>query len=410
MTRNGLIIQRRHSYSQLPTLLLLAGAAFASGGCGPKAFPEMAAPPAGLTGVDAVVYLIGDAGRSEASATILSQLKADAAKRIETASVVVAFLGDNVYGKGLHPPSHPNHTTEVGHLERQIDVVRGTAAQGVFIPGNHDWGYEGVRGLGQMKRQEDYIIAAAKDGADVWLMPPAGCAGPETVTVGELATLIIIATDLWLRDLPPVESCKNRTTDEALSALRRVIQQESSDSRRHLIVLAHHPLRTYGPHGGYFGLKEQLFPLTSLWGPLYLPIPFVYPIYRNLGFLKQDIPNRRNTRMREQISAVFLESVRQPLVYGAGHEHTLQVFNGSRFGVAYLLVSGAGSKLSDVGKDDALFAVGRQHGERGYMRLEFFSDGRVLLSVITDGTAACVGPQRCAGRATLRYWRWLAGG
>ena len=410
MIRNGLNIQRRRSYSLLPTVLLLAGAGFASGGCGPKAFPEIAAPPAGLTGVDAVVYLVGDGGRSDASATILSQLEADAAQRVGTASVVVAFLGDNVYDKGLHPPSHPNHTTELGHLERQIDVVRGTAAQGMFVPGNHDWGYEGVRGLGQMKRQEDYIIAAAKDGADVSLMPPAGCAGPASLTVGQSVTLIAIDTDLWLRDLPPEESCSNATTHDALNALRAVIQEASSDPQRHLIVMGHHPLRTYGPHGGYFGLKEQLFPLTSLWGPLYIPVPFVYPIYRNLGFLKQDISNPRNTRMREQLSSVFLESARQPLVYAAGHEHTLQVFNGSRFGVAYLLVSGAGSKLSDVGKDDALYAMGRQHGERGYMRLEFFSDGRVLLSVITDGTAACGGPERCAGVATLRYWRWLAGG
>ena len=68
-----------------------------------------------------------------------------------------------------------------------------------------------------------------------------------------------------------------------------------------------------------------------------------------------------------------------------------------------------GSDLTDVGKDDALFAAGRQHNELGYMRLEFFDDGAVVLSVITDGTASCRKDEPCAGAATVRYWGRLAG-
>ncbi len=110
--------------------------------------------------------------------------------------------------------------------------------------------------------------------------------------------------------------------------------------------------------------------------------------------------------MREGFAQVFLQFPTQPLVHAAGHDHNLQVFDGIEYGVQYILVSGAGSKLKEVGRDDALFAAGAQNRERGYMRLEFFDDGRVLLTVITDGTASCEEP--CPGRARVRYWVWLA--
>jgi hypothetical protein len=113
--------------------------------------------------------------------------------------------------------------------------------------------------------------------------------------------------------------------------------------------------------------------------------------------------------MREQFAAVFQELPSQPLVWAAGHDHNLQVFEGGEYNVGYILVSGAGSSLKNVGWDDALFAVGEQQRELGYMSLEFFSDGRVLLSVITDGTQSCRDPADCDGEPTVRYWRWLAG-
>ena len=117
----------------------------------------------------------------------------------------------------------------------------------------------------------------------------------------------------------------------------------------------------------------------NLWGPLYIPIPFLYPIARNSGVTSQDMSHGRYRRMVEGFAAVFLEYSGQPLAQAAGHDHNLQVFDGREYGADYILVSGAGSKQDNVGWDDALFAAGRQSREHGYMRLEFFRDGRVLL-------------------------------
>jgi hypothetical protein len=114
--------------------------------------------------------------------------------------------------------------------------------------------------------------------------------------------------------------------------------------------------------------------------------------------------------MQEQFAGVLAAFPGQPLVWAAGHDHTLQVFRGDEYGVEYILVSGAGSLLDDVGKDDALFAAGKQQRELGYMKLEFLRDGSVLLSVITDGTASCGEKADCPGEPMLRYGRRIAGG
>jgi len=105
---------------------------------------------------------------------------------------------------------------------------------------------------------------------------------------------------------------------------------------------------------------------------------------------------------------------RPPLAFASGHEHTLQVFSGEGFGADWLLVSGAGSRLRSLEKADALFAAGREHGERGYMRVEFFRNGAVLLTVVTDGTGACRGESgetgggdTCRPEPAVRYWSWL---
>jgi hypothetical protein len=392
-----------------PTRFLLALAAAAAASCGPASFPEPDARPTGLPDTDAVVYLIGDAGKATPDMPIIAQLKNEVAERARETEVVVAFLGDNVYEDGLPDSSHEDYAAEAAYLDAQIDILRGTRARGIFIPGNHDWGYGDERGLAQVKRQETYIAAAAGDGVDVAFLPAAGCPGPEVVQVASSVLLVMIETDLWLRKPEGSwsDGCRHASTDAALNSIQQALRENDAGASRQVAVLAHHPLKTRGPHGTYFGWKNQLFPFTNLWAPLYIPLPFLYPGVRNMGISRQDMNNSTNQRMRAELAAVFSEVAGQPLVYAAGHDHSLQVFDGEELGAGYVLVSGAGSKLTEVGKYDALFAAGKQHREYGYMRLEFFSDGRVLLSVITDGTASCDDRRNCRGEATVRYWKWL---
>jgi hypothetical protein len=403
----------RHRAATRPTnapSLILALTILTVQSCGPAGFADLPPLPSSPAGeLDAVVFLIGDAGYATPDDPVIRQLHSDVLGVPSAAEAVVVFLGDNIYWSGLHEPAHPNHETDVAHLEAQIGVVRGTGARGIFLPGNHDWGYKDQRGMAQIYRQADYLAAAARGGADVAMLPPAGCPGPTPVPVAESVLLVAIETDLWLRDDSPADDCLYPSTDEALAALSEVLSENHYGEERHVVLLGHHPLKTYGPHGGYFGLKDQFFPGTSLWAPLYIPLPFLYPIVRNSGVTRQDVSHSRYRRMVEQFAAALSESPDRPLVWASGHDHNLQVFRAGEIGVEYVLVSGAGSDLTDVGQDEALFAAGKQHGEHGYMRLDFFRDGSVVLTVITDGTTSCRNDEECPGAATARFRRWLAG-
>ncbi len=391
-------------------------AAFALAGCASASFAPVPPPPDRQTAdaPEAVLYLVGDAGDPESGSPILSFLHDEATARSRTSQVAIAFLGDNIYDNGLHEPGHPEREHDLQTLELQLDAVRGTGARGIFVSGNHDWGYGGEQGLEQIRRQAAYIDAAAGEDLNVAFLPPeGGCPGPVAEALGETALLVAIDTEWLLRyekEPPAGSTCEPTTAGEAFGALREILSEPEATAR-HVVVFAHHTLKTNGPHGGYFSVKDQVFPLTNIWGPLYIPIPFLYPIGRNSGVSSQDMSNPKNRRMVDSLVAAVSSAPRRPVAFASGHEHTLQVFRGTGFGADWLLVSGAGSRLRSVEKADALFVAGRQHGERGYMRVEFFRDGAVLLTVVTDGTGECRGGtgsgETCRPEPINRYWSWL---
>jgi hypothetical protein len=423
---SGRISSRSSSRFDLPVLAL--GAAFALTACAARGFAPVPPPPdlPGGDAPEAVLYLVGDAGDPDTGGPLLSLLRDDATERSSTSQVAIAFMGDNIYDSGLHEPGHPEREHDVLALETQLDAVRGTGARGLFVSGNHDWGPGGERGLQQIRRQSDYIEAAAGEDLDVAFLPPeGGCPGPVAETLGETVLLVAIDTEWLLRyekEPPAGAECEPATAAEAYGRLREILAEPEA-MNRHVVVFAHHTLKTNGQHGGYFGVKNQLFPLTNIWGPLYIPIPFLYPIGRNSGVSSQDMSNPKNRRMVDSLAAAVSSAPSQPLAFASGHEHTLQVFRGEGFGADWLLVSGAGSRLTAVEQADALFAAGRGHGERGYMRVEFFRGGKVLLTVVTDGTGACRGGdggagasgetgrtgggETCRPEPTVRYWSWL---
>jgi hypothetical protein len=401
----------------LPWLGIVA--AFALTGCAARSFAPVTQPPdrQAADAPESVLYLIGDAGDPDSGSPILSFLHDDAAARSGTSQVAIAFMGDNIYESGLHEPGHPEREHDLLALQVQFDAVRGTGARGIFVSGNHDW--RGENGLEQIRRQAAYIDAAAGEDLNVAFLPAeGGCPGPAAETLGETAFLVTIDTEWLLRyeEEPPAGSeCEPSTAAEAYSRLREILSAPEA-AARHVVVFAHHTLKTNGPHGGYFSVKDQLFPLTNIWEPLYIPIPFLYPIGRNSGISSQDMSNPKNRRMVDSLAAAMSSAPSRPLAFASGHEHTLQVFSGEGFGADWLLVSGAGSRLRSVETADALFAAGRQHGERGYMRVEFFRDGAVLLTVVTDGTGACRGGNgetgagsgaTCRPEPAVRYWSWL---
>ena len=320
------------------------------------------------------VFLIGDAGEPGEN-PVLTLMKSELDKVGDKGAVV--YLGDNIYPKGLPPMGHPLRAAAEEAIDGQINAVKDFQGAKVFIPGNHDWAQGRSYGHEWLGLQEAYVEAAL-DSADVFL-PTGGCPGPVEVNLTDKITLIIVDTQWFLhKGNKPVET-------RGVTGLADVAQLFEDALRRNafkkVIVVSHHPMYTYGIHGGVFGLKDHLFPLTASkkMKNVYLPLPgigSIYPVYRSVFGNIQDTAHPVYKQFRNGMVALMKQH--PDLVHAAGHEHALEhIFKeGMNF-----IVSGSGSKNNARvrQKGDAQFASNIV----GYARLDYFANGKTELKFIT---------------------------
>ena len=348
-------------------LLGLALVASSAAGCRHTLTIEEPAPQ----DIETSVFLIGDAGEPDPRAVgaPLDSLAAQAA--VAPQKSVVVFLGDNIYPSGIPEEGAAEFADARRRLDAQVKAVP-VGARGIFIPGNHDWGHEEPYGLYSIRRQER-LIAALAQGRDVKMLPGNGCPGPAPVDVGRLR-LIVLDTQWWLHSYIVRDSATTcvSTMGTVTADLRRQVKPPGDN--RVVMVAAHHPLMTGGVHGGYCGAS----------GP-----------FRRFAGRSQDVLSKVNLRMRDSIEHAFLDS--PPLIYAAGHDHSLQVLAGGR-SVGYILVSGAGSDS----KSSCAVVLRESHytspHRNGFMRVDIMRNKGALLRVYryTQG-----------GSGGLAYSRWL---
>ena len=351
--------------------VLCLAALSAAAASGPAPTP---APP--LADVEASLFLIGDAGVPAASDPVLAELTKQAAR--DPARSLIAFLGDNIYPRGMPAARAPGRKDAERRLGAQIDAARASGAPAIFLPGNHDWadrgsGWEGI------KRQGAFV--AEHGGGRAAVLPGDGCPGPVVRDLGERLRVVALDTEWWLyrgpKPVHPASACPADSEEEVLEALANALR--SADERR-VVVVAHHPLASGGTHGGNFTWSDHLFPLRARHPWLWIPLPGVgsgYPMARQRGVSNQDMSGALNRRMREALAGVFTKH--PPLVYAAGHEHNLQVLKGRE--TPYLLVSGAGAfgHLTPAHDTPAtLFA----RTASGFMRVDVDKNGEARLAVV----------------------------
>jgi hypothetical protein len=310
--------------------------------------------------------------------------------------VSVVFLGDNVYDRGVAPEEPEPESCWA--LFRQLEAACGglvadcQAERIVFVPGNHDWNSKINVDRDGAKRvcAESRMIRTLAGDAPATLepQPHLGCPGPAALDLpldgGRAVRLIAIDTEAALQgseqgcavegsSAEPDAVCRDH---EGLTAeLWRLVQDGDPHS---VLVAGHHPLRTFGPHGGHFEAGSLPDILASL----------LRPTLRH----RQDVFGEANMELRRAIRRGLgefgdggLPQARRPLAYIAGHEHSLQVIRESDSRPWYL-VSGSGAKKTGLDRGDAL-----KCGHEGYglMVLFFYGDGSVTLELSALAGVPC---------------------
>jgi hypothetical protein len=342
----------------------------------PPPEPAPVAPPA--TDIETTFFLIGDAGAPDPSGDpVLRALQADLSTSPATAMAV--FLGDNIYPRGMPPVGAPDRQEAERRLSIQIDAVLASGARAVFIPGNHDWNYGGDDGRQRVRAEEAFGTERGQGHAQ--FLPGNACPGPESLDIGAHARLVVIDTHWWMREAfdsaAALADCPTPSREAVLDSLSSLLDAGG----RTVIVAGHHPIETYGTHGGFFTFRQHVFPLTEVKPWLWVPLPIIgsaYPIVRRLGISNQDISGSRYERMRAELDSVFRTA--PPLVYASGHEHTIQVLQAA--GARYQVVSGSGyfGHASPVTRGAG--TLYHTAGRSGYVRLDVQRDGRIRLAVL----------------------------
>jgi hypothetical protein len=322
------------------------------------------------------IFLIGDAGKPALN-PVLDLLKKENQKVGRKGTVI--FLGNNISPKGLPPKGHPLRAKAELAINQQIASVKDFEGHKIFIPGNQDWENSGSVGLRWLNQQEKYVENAL-DSTDVWL-PSRGCPGPVEVNVDDQITVIIMDTQWFLHRhvRPGIGSDCNAATPEDIAARFQDAIRRNEDKK--VLVVSHHPMYSYGPHGGVFTLKDHIFPFTANDNlkHFYLPLPIIgsfYPLYRKWFGNTQDISYPLYRQFRDPMARLMKEH--PDIVHAAGHEHALQHIVKEN---QHYIVSGAGSKHDAPvkQKEDARFAA----NEGGFARLDYYQSGLVELKFIS---------------------------
>jgi hypothetical protein len=319
------------------------------------------------------LYLIGDAGlvHNGESAPALKYLKETLQN--ETVNSAVVFLGDNIYPDGMPEKEEGDlRTAAEDALMAQVNAVKDFSGKAYFVPGNHDW----RAGVGGIRRQERFIEDSL--GTKKAFRPSDACSGPEVVELGEDAAIIFIDSQWWMENWdkhPKINGkCESKTRDNFIFNLSDVLKKNKEKT---VILAMHHPIATYGPHGGRFSADKHIFPLRWVDKGLLIPIPLLGTFIRKYAGIPQDVNHPSYNEFIRNIHTLTADY--KNVIFAGGHEHTQQLI---KDGDKFQIVSGAGSKSNPVALGpDALFVSGNQ----GFSKIEIYKDNSVWVSFYDVG-------------------------
>lgn len=318
---------------------------------------------------DSVTYqviLMGGAGNIRQA-----QIRDYLQKQVQSSKVPTAFiyLGDNIEPKGLPDPDDKDRKEAELNLFRQMELASGLGDV-YFIPGNSDWKNGKHEGLRFLTHQQQFFDSIKR--SKVHMLPRDGCPGPEEIHLSGDIVLVIVDTQWFLHPWQKPEGetghCESKSAADVTVHLDDIMNRNRG---KRVIVAGHHPVFTYGPHGGVFTFKDHLFPLTQINDGYYLPLPIVgsiWPMYRKIFGEVQDVAHPLNKALRRGMQDILQQYPGS--IYVSGHEKALEYIENDS---VHYLVSGSASGSRPVKKKGYAQFVSE---ENGFVRLVIKSGGK----------------------------------
>ncbi len=322
------------------------------------------------------IFLVGDAGElfgPDNTHPVIDWLKRHVNWKDSINTAI--FLGDNIYPHGLAQRGEPDYELSKRIMDTLLSPFIGAKGRAYFIPGNHDWENGKLGGWQRVINQHNYINGLNQK--NIESLPTGGCPGPIAYDLNNQVAVVFIDSQwfLYIHDKPgPSSNCTSRTIEEFTTELQEIVAQHQNQL---LLIVTHHPIYSFGPHGGDYTWKEHLFPFTALNKNLWIPMPVIgsiYPISRGVFGNLQDVKHPLYQTMADAIEKAIRKHPNA--LIASGHDHSQQFIERVRQkDTIYQIVSGAASNLSRVkeNKEGKLLYHALQYG---IGVLEVFQSGR----------------------------------
>lgn len=300
------------------------------------------------------IALIGDAGKSdiEPGKSTLNAFTTRL-KSLQDTHETLVFLGDNIYQDGFQDDntSCSNGSQESARLDAQLYLGKASRNISYFVPGNHDWDYLEDPDMKLMLKQKAYIETCGREAK----LLPSDEQGMKLVSAISNNLFTMAFLDSHALMFAPKEK-----REQAYGLLEGIMQ--TAENNRPIILAAHHPIATYGPHGGCY--QQDYFGHS------------IINFFRRKGIsFGQDINAKEYAAYIDRINAIIPPE--KKVLFVAGHDHNLQILQMEQ-GADYVIVSGAGSHTDPVCHgDNTLFA----HESLGYVELGFRQGGELTAEV-----------------------------
>lgn len=317
-------------------------------------------------------YLLGGFGdkKKNMSPEVFSILN----KQIEEADTnhITIFLNDDVYGKGLPDEADTKRKSAEEKIDAKLEYLKNDKGRILFIPGDEVNVKKKKKRADNALRAQHYVENKLK--RNNIFLPSDDCPGPMEITLTEDLIVVPLNTSYWLREKDERNNnCKIKNFGEWIGEVKDVLD---NNQRKNILVPGHHPLLNAGNHGGFYSLKQHLFPLTELNKNLYVPLPVIgslYVFFRSGIGTNGDIAHPRYKMLRKNL----LKTIREynNVVYASGHENNLQYF---KYNKLDFIITNSRKDVSHAARINRAYFT---DAEKGIAKLSYLQNGEVWLEM-----------------------------